>query len=109
MQFGTVTLDARHILVDLDNEAFGGAGNLRRIIVAGTEAEIAVPIHRRYRVNKGINANIVDQQPGGLVKVVGHIVDDLTPTVLHPALDKCAFGSGDKHAIGNTPVIELIT
>jgi hypothetical protein len=57
MQFRAFTLDARHILVDLDNEPFGRAGDLGRIIVAGTKSEIAVAVHRRYRVHKGINAD----------------------------------------------------
>jgi hypothetical protein len=43
------------------------------------------------------------------MEVVGHVVNHLAAAILHAPLDKCAFGSADKHAVGNKPVIELIT
>src|SRR5580704_4819876 len=108
MQLRPSTTHARHVLVDLDYKPLGRAGDLGRVVVAGAEAEIAVPIHRRDGADEGVNSNLVDQKSGRLVKVVGHIFDDFTP-VVDPVPDKCALGSGDKHAIGNKPVIELIT
>src|SRR5277367_6370712 len=83
--------------------------NLGRVIVAGAECEIAVAVHRRDGADEGVDADLFGQQSRRLMKVIGNVVDDLTPAILHATLDEGAFGSTDKHAIGNKSVIELIT
>ena len=101
-------MNPRHIRIDLDDEALGRARHFGGIVVAGAEAEIAVPVHRRDGADEGIDADLVDQQPRRLVKVVGHIVDNLAPSILHAALDQRPLGRGDEHAIGEYAVVQLV-
>ena len=57
MQLRAFTKNARHVLVDLDNEPLGGACTLCRIIVASAEAHIAVAVHRRDGANERVDTD----------------------------------------------------
>ena len=86
MQLRAFTIDARHVLVDLDDEPFGAACNLRRIIVASAEAHIAVTIHWRDGANKRVDTDVLGEQPDRLMKVRRHVTTTLRPPSSMPRL-----------------------
>jgi hypothetical protein len=86
----------------------GRAGDLGRVIVAGPEAEIAVPIHRRDGADERVDADLFSEQSRRLMKVVGNLADDLAAAVRHAALDQRTFGPGDEHAVGSDAFIQLV-
>src|SRR4029077_16523574 len=88
MQLRAFTKNARHVLVDLDNEPFGAACNLRRIIVASAEAHKRGAFHRRDGADERVDTDVLGEQPYRLMKVRRYVTDHLAAAVLHATLDE---------------------
>ena len=98
---------ARHVTVDLDDQALGRAGDLRRVVVADAERHVAVPVHRRDRADEALDADLLGQQPGRLMKMVRNVQEHLA-VVLAAPLDQGAVGGGSEHAAGLDTVDQLV-
>src|SRR3984957_7809249 len=108
VQLRSVAMNAWHIFVDLDDKPLGRARDLGRIVVAGTESEIAVPIHRRDGADEGLDPDLADQQPRRLMRVVGYIVDDLAPAIGLSTLDQRPLGRSDEHTVRANAADQLV-
>src|ERR1700733_4095753 len=107
MKLCPCTLDLWHLAVHLDDDLASGPCDFARIVIPGTQAEIAMSIHGRHSHNQCINSNMLSEKARSLMKGARYVVDDLA-TILLPSLDQCAFHGRDKHAIRADTVIELI-
>ena len=67
-----------------------------------------MPVHRRDGADKGVDADLIDQQPGRLMEVIGDVVDNLAPAIFHAALNQRPLGCGNEHAIGADAVVEFV-
>jgi len=59
-------------------------------------------------VQKSVDADLLDEQPGCFMEVVRHIGDHFSATILHASLDERAVDGGHKHAVRADAVVELI-
>ena len=74
---GAGALNPGHSGVDLDDQASGGARDGTGVVVAETEAEIAVPVHWCDGHEERVDADVVDKQPRRLMERTRHVGDDL--------------------------------
>ena len=70
--------------------------------------KITVTIHWRDGVQKSVDADLLDEQPGCFMEVVRHKGDHFSSTILHTAFDERAVDGSHEHAVWVDAVIELI-
>src|ERR1700677_1173867 len=99
MQLRQRAIDAWHLIVHLHDQVFGRTSNLAGIIVAGAQSKKPMSVHGRHGYKEGVDADVLSQQPGGLMEVARNIGEHFASAILLSPLDQGALDLGDEHAI----------